>query len=98
MQSAPFLPSTDSEDDAYSSDSSGDLPQTHNIGVTYGFEGSFEGKRFLDQSRQDTYLQLRNELFTIVLKRNKIFYQHSILVDVLATVCQKVKFLYHEMQ
>lgn len=72
MQASPFLPSTDSEDDAYSSDSSGDLPLTHNIGVKYDFD-SFEGKRFLDQSRQDTYLQLRNELFTKSLEHRRIF-------------------------
>jgi hypothetical protein len=73
MQASPFLPSTDSEDDPYSSDSSGDLPQTHNIGVKYDFDDSFEGKRFLDQSRQDTYLQLRNELFTKSLEHRRIF-------------------------
>ena len=73
MQASPFLPSTDSEDDAYSSDSSGDLPLTHNIGVKYDFDDSFEGKRFLDQSRQDTYLQLRNELFTKSLEHRRIF-------------------------
>ena len=73
MQASPFVPSTDSEDDPYSSDSSGDLPQTHNIGVKYDFDDSFEGKRFLDQSRQDTYLQLRNELFTKSLEHRRIF-------------------------
>ena len=73
MQSSPFVPSTDSEDDSYSSDSSGDLPQTHNIGVKYDFDDSFEGKRFLDQSRKDAYLQLRNELFTKSLEHRRFF-------------------------
>ena len=37
MQSDTFLNDTDSEDDEYSSDSSGDLPENNNIGQFYKF-------------------------------------------------------------
>ncbi len=70
---ASFLPSTDSEDDDYSSDSSGDLPQTHNIGVKYDVQKDYTDERFLDQSRKDKYFELRNELFTKPIEHRRIF-------------------------
>jgi hypothetical protein len=70
---ASFLPSTDSEDDEYSSDSSGDLPQTHNIGVKYDVQKDYTDERFLDQSRKDKYFELRNELFTKPIEHRRIF-------------------------
>jgi len=70
---ASFLPSTDSEDNDYSSDSSGDLPQTHNIGVKYDVQKDYTDERFLDQSRKDKYFELRNELFTKPIEHRRIF-------------------------
>jgi len=78
MQSDTYLPDTDSEDDEYASDSSGDLPKTNNIGVKYDFPTrEIEGQRFLDQSVQSKYLQLRNELFTPQIETMRIvLYSH----------------------
>ena len=65
MQSDTFLPNTDSEDEEYSSDSSGELPKNNNVGVLYEFpKEAVEGERFIDQSSQAKYLSIRNELFT----------------------------------
>jgi len=81
MQSDTFLPDTDSSDEEYASDSSGDLPKTNNIGVKYDFPiRDIEDKRFLDQSSQSKYLQLRNELFTPQIESGRIvFYTHYTL-------------------
>jgi hypothetical protein len=70
MQSDTFLKS-DSDD--YDTDSSGDLPTTNNIGVKYDVQKDYTGERFLDQSRKDAYLDLRNELFTKPLEHRRIF-------------------------
>lgn len=73
MQSDTFLKDTDSEDEAYQSDSSGDIPKTNNIGVTYDFsKDPIEDARFLDQSRQEKYLEIRNELFTRPIESGRI--------------------------
>ena len=51
MQSDTFLNDTDSDDEEYSSDSSGDLPKNNNIGVLYEFPNKdIVGERFADQS------------------------------------------------
>lgn len=76
-----FLPDTDSEDEDsdYESDSSGDLPKNNNIGVMYDFpKEAILGHRFLDQSSQEKYKDLRNELFTPKLLKGRIlFHTHS---------------------
>tara|TARA_B110000211_G_scaffold224881_1_gene276418 strand:- start:379 stop:1020 length:642 start_codon:yes stop_codon:yes gene_type:complete len=82
MQSDTFLNDTDSDDEAYSSDSSGsqsgDQPKNNNIGVTYDFpKSSIEGERFLDQSSQEKYVKLRNELFTPELLKGRICFYTS---------------------
>ena len=65
MQSDTFLNDTDSEDDDTSSESSGDLPKNNNIGTLYEFpKEAVQGERFIDQSSQEKYLNIRNELFT----------------------------------
>jgi len=65
MQSDTFLPNTDSEDEEYSSDSSGELPKNNNVGVLYEFpKEAVTDERFIDQSSQAKYLGIRNELFT----------------------------------
>jgi hypothetical protein len=78
MQSDTFLPPTDSDDEDYSSDSSGELPATNNRGTTYDFPiKKIEGERFLDQSSQAKYLEIRNELFTKPYETGRIcFYTH----------------------
>jgi len=73
MQSDIYLESTDSDDDEYNSDSSGDLPITNNIGVKYDVQKDYTDERFLDQSRKDKYFDLRNELFTKPLEHRRIF-------------------------
>jgi len=73
MQSDTFLNNTDSEDEEYSSDSSGDLPENNNVGVKYDVPKDYSDLRFLDQSRQDKYLQLRNELFTKQIEHRRFF-------------------------
>lgn len=73
MQSDTFLNNTDSDDEEYSSDSSGDLPENNNIGVKYDVPKDYSDMRFLDQSRQDKYLQLRNELFTKQIEHRRFF-------------------------
>ena len=79
MQSDTFLPDTDSEDEEYSSDSSGDLPKTNNVGVKYDFpKEAIEGERFLDQSSQAKYLEIRNDLFTRPIETLRLcFHNHS---------------------
>ena len=65
MHSDTFFPDTDSDDEAYSSDSSGDLPKNNNIGTLYEYpKEEAIGGRFIDQSSQEKYLGIRNELFT----------------------------------
>ena len=75
-----FLPDTDSddEDSDYESDSSGDLPKNNNIGVKYDFpKKAITDQRFLDQSSQEKYKDLRNEFFTPKLLKGRIvFYNH----------------------
>ena len=44
MQSDTFLNNTDSEDEEYSSDSSGDLPENNNVGVKYDVPKDYSGK------------------------------------------------------
>ena len=73
MQSDTFLVKTDSEDDEYTSDSSGDLPVTNNIGVKYDVQKDYTDERFLDQSRKDKYFELRNELFTKPIEHRRFF-------------------------
>ena len=77
MQSDTFLPDTDSEDEDsdYESDSSGDLPKNNNIGVMYDFpKEAITGQRFLDQSSQEKYKDLRNEFFTPKLRKGRILF------------------------
>jgi len=65
MQSDTFLNDTDSEDEEYSSDSSGDLPENNNIGQFYKFPKSeITDDRFIDQSSKEEYFKVRNELFS----------------------------------
>lgn len=65
MQSDTFLNDTDSDEEDYSSDSSGELPKNNNIGTFYKFptKGT-EGERFMDQSSVSTYRKVRGELFS----------------------------------
>lgn len=72
MQSDTFLPDTDSSDEEYASDSSGDLPKTNNIGVKYD-PISTDG-RFLDQSSHVHYEKLNRKLFNPQLKKGRIVY------------------------
>lgn len=72
MQTGFYIPDTSSEDD-YSSDDSGDLPKTHNIGVKYDVQRDYSEERFLDQSRKDKYFEIRNELFSKPLEHRRIF-------------------------
>ena len=73
MQADTYLPETSSSDEEYSSDSSGDLPTTNNIGVKYDVQKDYSDERFLDQSRKDKYFELRNELFTKPLEHRRFF-------------------------
>ena len=73
MQADTYLPETSSSDEDYSSDSSGDLPTTNNIGVKYDVQKDYTDERFLDQSRKDKYFELRNELFTKPIEHRRIF-------------------------
>jgi len=73
MQADTYLPETSSSDEEYSSDSSGDLPTTNNIGVKYDVQKDYSDERFLDQSRKDKYFELRNELFTKPIEHRRIF-------------------------
>jgi hypothetical protein len=76
MQSDTFLPDTDSDDEAYSSDSSGDLPQNNNLGVKY--DPIVNDGRFLDQSTHSHYEKINRELFNPQLRRGRIcFYTDS---------------------
>ena len=73
-----FLPDTDSDDEEYDTDSSGDLPKNNNIGIKYDFpKKAITDQRFLDQSSQEKYKDLRNEFFTPKLLKGRIvFYTH----------------------
>jgi len=81
MQSDTFMNNTDSEDEEYSSDSSGDLPENNNVGVKYDVPKDYSDMRFLDQSRQDKYLQLRNELFTKQINKGRIVFNTNYTLD-----------------
>ncbi len=81
MQSDTFLNNTDSEDESYSSDSSGDLPENNNVGVKYDVPKDYSDMRFLDQSRQDKYLKLRNELFTKQVEKGRIVFNTNYTLD-----------------
>lgn len=77
MQSDTFLPDTDSDDQDsdYDSDSSGGLPKNNNIGVKYDFpKEAITDQRFLDQSSQEKYIDLRNEFFTPKLRKGRILF------------------------
>ena len=81
MQSDIFLHSTDSDDEnsEYTSDSSSELPSNNNIGSIYDFPiKKIQNERFIDQSKQANYLNLRNELFTPELIKGRIvFYNYN---------------------
>lgn len=81
MQSDIFLHSTDSDDEnsEYTSDSSSELPSNNNIGSIYDFPTKkIQNERFIDQSKQANYLNLRNELFTPELIKGRIvFYNYN---------------------
>lgn len=79
MQSDTFLNDTDSSDQEYESDSSGDLPKTNNVGVIYDYpKEDIINERFMDQSKKESYMELRNELFTPKLETARIcFYTHK---------------------
>jgi hypothetical protein len=81
MQSDTFMNNTDSEDEEYSSDSSGDLPENNNVGVKYDVPKDYSDLRFLDQSRQDEYLKLRNELFTKKVEKGRIVFNTNYTLD-----------------
>lgn len=81
MQSDTFLNNTDSEDEEYSSDSSGDLPENNNVGVKYDVPKDYSDLRFLDQSKQDEYLKLRNELFTKKVEKGRIVFNTKYTLD-----------------
>ena len=81
MQSDTFMNNTDSEDEEYSSDSSGDLPENNNVGVKYDVPKDYSDLRFLDQSKQDKYLQLRNELFTKKVEKGRIVFNTNYTLD-----------------
>ena len=78
MQSDTFLNDTDSDDEAYSSDSSdsqsdGRQPKNNNIGLLYEFpKEAVVNERFMDQSSQEKYLGIRNELFTRGIETSRI--------------------------
>jgi len=73
MQSDTFLNDTDSEDEEYSSDSSGDLPENNNIGQFYKFpKDDIQGERFMDQSLVSTYEKVRGELFSKPIVKGRL--------------------------
>ena len=63
MQADTYLPETSSSDEEYSSDSSGDLPTTNNIGTFYRQSNQLSDERFLDQSLKSDYRNIRSNLF-----------------------------------
>ena len=76
MQSDIFLNDTDSDDEEYSSDSSGDLPKNNNIGVLYEFPNKdIVGERFADQSLISEYDKVRRNLFSKQLMKGSIYIQ-----------------------
>ena len=78
MQSDTFLNDTDSEDDEYSSDSSGDLPENNNIGQFYKFpKDDIQGERFMDQSLVSTYEKVRGELFSKPIVKGRLLIDSS---------------------
>ena len=78
MQSDTFLNDTDSEDEEYSSDSSGDIPQNNNIGQFYKFpKNDMKDERFMDQSLVSTYEKVRGELFSKQIVKARLFVDSS---------------------
>jgi len=76
MQSDTFLNDTDSDDEEYSSDSSGDLPKNNNIGTFYKFpKDDIQGERFMDQSLVSSYEKVRGELFSKQIMKGSIYIQ-----------------------
>jgi len=74
MQSDTFLPGTDSDDEVYSSDSSGDLPKNNNIGVFYK-QRSPTNERFMDQGLVSEYDKVRRSLFSKKIMKGSIYIQ-----------------------
>ena len=81
MQSDTFLNNTDSEDEEYSSDSSGDLPENNNIGVKYDVPKDYSDLRFLDQSKQDKYFELSKQLFNRQIQKYRIVFNTNYTLD-----------------
>jgi hypothetical protein len=76
MQSDTFLPGTDSDDEVYSSDSSGDLPKNNNIGVFYKYPNkAIKDERFMDQSLASEYDDVRRSLFSRRVMKSIIYIQ-----------------------
>ena len=75
MQSDIYLGQTDSEDDEYTSDSSGELPVTNNIGVKYNVQKDYTDQRFMDQSLITEYEKIHRYLFSKQLTSGEIIIQ-----------------------
>ena len=76
MQSDTFLNDTDSDDEEYSSDSSGELPKNNNVGVFFHSK-DIEGERFMDQSLVSDYDKVRRNLFTRQLMKSILYIDSS---------------------
>ncbi len=57
----------------------GTYPKTNNVGVIYDYpKEDIINERFMDQSKKESYMELRNELFTPKLETARIcFYTHK---------------------
>ena len=76
MQSDTFLVKTDSEDDEYTSDSSGEFTENNNVGVFYKFNTkSIQDERFMDQSLMTDYEKINRSLFSKQITKGELIIQ-----------------------
>jgi len=76
MQSDIYLGQTDSEDDEYTSDSSGEFTENNNVGVFYKFnQKNIQDERFMDQSLMTDYEKIHRSLFSKQITSGELIIQ-----------------------
>ena len=78
MQSDTYINDTDSDDEEYSSDSSGELTKNNNVGVFFQHSDKHLDERFMDQSLVSDYDKVRRNLFSRQIMKGILYIDSSI--------------------
>jgi hypothetical protein len=78
MQSDTYINDTDSDDEEYSSDSSGELTKNNNVGVFFQHSAKHLDERFMDQSLVSDYDKVRRNLFSRQIMKGILYIDSSI--------------------